>query len=185
MRSENCILCHPSYVLYQFPTWYRTIASHEQLYNYSFFYSSHVLLCQRRGKKMRYGPKSWRIGFATQYALRTMEAEMVVSRCGFIPEKVSKFFRFQLHDNIIHNREYSRTMKANSYTVSYSTEPETGTLRFGMVQYFLELTYAEKCSVIAIVDQLIVTSRVLDVQHISVLNASNSIEAINAQRIML
>ena len=92
MRSENCILCYPSFVLYQFPTWYRTIASHEQLYNYSFFYSSHVLLCQRRGKKMRYGPKSWRIGFATPYALRTMEAEMVVSRCGFIPEKVSKFF---------------------------------------------------------------------------------------------
>ena len=52
-----------------------------------------VFLCQRRGKKTKqYGPKSWRIGFATPYALRTMEAEMVVSRCGFIPEKVSKFF---------------------------------------------------------------------------------------------
>ena len=143
-----------------------------------------MFLCQRRGKKTKqYGPKSWRIGFATPYALRTMEAEMVVSRCGFIPEKVSKFFRFQLHDNIIYSCEHSRTTKANSYTVLYSTERETGTLQFGMIQYFLELTCAEKCSVIAIVDQLTVTSRVLDVQHISIVNASNLIEAITACQI--
>lgn len=141
------------------------------------------LLRHRRGKKTkRYGPKSWRIGFATPHNLDTTETELVVAKCGFIPEKVSKFFRFQLHDNIIYSCEYSRTTKANSYTVSYATE-ETGIFRFGMVQCFLELTRADKCSVVAIVNRLFVTSMVLeDVQHIFIVNGS-LVEAIDAYQI--
>lgn len=44
--------------------------------------------------------------------LNTTEAELVVAKCGFIPEKVSMFFCFQLHDSIIYSCEYSRTTTA-------------------------------------------------------------------------
>jgi len=66
--------------------------------------------------------------------------------------------------------------QANSYTVSYTTE----ILRFGMIQCYLELTCADKCSCYC---YLTVTSMVLDdVQHIYRVNGS-LVEAIDAHQI--
>ena len=114
-----------------------------------------VFLCYRRGKKTKqYGPKSWRIGFATPHNFNTTEAELVVAKCGFIAERVSKFFRFQLHDSIIYSCEYSRMTKANSYTVSYTTD-EASALLFGMIRCFLELVQINAALLLLLLDILL------------------------------
>lgn len=144
-----------------------------------------VCMCHRRGKKTKhYCLGSWRIGFAKSHIPNSLELAKVVAVCGFNPHRAMKFFHLQ-YENILYSRDYSRRTKTHSYTGSYTTEEST--LRFRMIEYFVEVSDEDCCIVLAIIKRLQVSSTTLvyeNVQHILLVNGTgSSSEAVHVRQL--
>ena len=115
------------------------------------FRFSSLLFCgclHRYGRKtQKYSPKIWRIGNHKVTTLCASLVPLVEGACGFTPSAVLTFWRLLKDNTVYYSTEYSKTASRASYAVSYL---QNSALKFGLIQYFIEVRGGEQVSVLAI-----------------------------------